>query len=790
MNKKSKTDIGTMERYRLLVERAKEYAIFALDLQGRVVTWNAGAERILGYNKSEIIGENFARFFTPDDIRAGAPERELQEAYKRGKADDERWHVRKNGSCFWASGVLLPLRDKDGKTRGYSKLLRDMTERKLDEEKLRQIEERYRLLIEDAKEYAFFMLDNDCRIVAWNKGGERILGYKSDEIIGRHLFDLFTPEDVTSGEAQGEVDTATADGMAEDERWHLRKDGQRFWASGVLRALRDKSGALKGYSKIMRDLTERKRAEEGLRESEQRYRLLIEEVRDFGIFMLDPQGKILTWNSGAARFKHYKSNEIIGQHFSIFFTEEDQKAGRPEYELKKAAADGHYRNEGWRVAKGGEKFWAEEIVNAIRDKSGALVGFSKIIRDISERRHAEEERAHLLAQEHAARLEAEQASRLKDDFVTTVSHELRTPLQAILGWSKLLLGRKLDPSKSEQGLAVIERNARLQAQLVDDLLDISRMLSGRLRLAVRPVDLSEIIREAVESIRPASDAKGIDVTISADAEGIVRGDPDRLRQIVWNLLSNAVKFTPNGGHVDVRMDRADNRFNIIVSDTGKGITPEFLPHVFERFRQANSSITRSFGGLGLGLAIVRQLTELHGGTVSAESAGEDKGSKFTVSLPVMPPAEAMKGSAVRPATKARSGQSGASHLDSLRILVVDDEPDARELLTELFEENRAEVIVAASAKDALAAFARTRPDVLVCDIGMPEEDGYSLIRKIRALPAEQGGTIHALALTAYAREEDRYMALEAGFEAHVAKPIEPDELVRTVAELAGRAVVQ
>ncbi|MBD2102542.1 ATP-binding protein [Leptolyngbya sp. FACHB-261] len=415
---------------------------------------------------------------------------------------------------------------------------------------------------------------------------------------------------------------------------------------------------------------------------------------------------------------------------------------------------------------------------------------NELAKEIRQRQRVEEERTQLLVQEQKARAEAENLNRLKDEFLSTVSHELRTPLNAILGWSKILQTNRANEATVNRALETIERNARSQAQLIDDLLDISRIITGQLRLNVRTVELLPVIEAAIDTVRPAADAKNLRLQLVLDpAAGPVLGDPERLQQIVWNLFSNAIKFTPKRGRIQVCLQRINSHVEIVVADTGQGISAEFLPYVFERFRQADSSITRSFGGLGLGLAIVRQLVELHGGTVHAESPGEGQGATFTVKLPLMAvgPA-AIEPERVHPTVGGSVPFDCSPRLDGLRVLIVDDDADIRDLLTYTLEVCGAEVMVAASADEAISLLttSSTPLHILISDIGMPDEDGYALLRRIRALKPEHGGRIPAIALTAYARTQDRMAALLAGFQSHVAKPVEPAELIAVIANLAGR----
>ncbi|CAN5893582.1 hypothetical protein BH11MYX2_BH11MYX2_09920 [soil metagenome] len=400
-------------------------------------------------------------------------------------------------------------------------------------------------------------------------------------------------------------------------------------------------------------------------------------------------------------------------------------------------------------------------------------------------RKATEAAEHAANAERGARAEVERVSLLKDEFLATLSHELRTPLNAILGWSEVLLSRAVEGDDSRRGLESIGRNARAQAQLIDDLLDMNRIVSGKIRLDVQPVDLSSIVQAATASSRPAAEAKDVRVLHTLDTTtGNVYGDPHRLQQVVWNLLSNAIKFTPRGGRIDVVVRRVESHVEISVADSGIGIDPEFLPHLFERFRQADASTTRRFGGLGLGLSIVKQLTELHGGTVRAASAGRNRGASFVVTLPVRVLRDAP--SSLPVVNDVTPLAPPPISLAGLKILVVDDEPDARELLKRLLTDAGATVTSASSVEEALTMIRAGHPDVLVSDIGMPERDGYQLIKVVRKLPLDQGGRTPAIALTAFARSEDRTRAMLAGYQVHVAKPIEPHELIVTIGSLTGR----
>jgi len=402
---------------------------------------------------------------------------------------------------------------------------------------------------------------------------------------------------------------------------------------------------------------------------------------------------------------------------------------------------------------------------------------------VAELRRLEDVRNELLAGEQRARAEAEAANRVKDEFLATLSHELRTPLTSMLGWANILRQAPIEQETLNRGLEVIERNARVQTQLIDDLLEVSRIVSGKLHLDVHPVELSSVVEAAITVVRPAVDAKSIRLNFTSEPDlGAISADSARLQQIVWNLLSNAVKFTPEHGQIDVLLERVEDHARLTVSDSGRGINPEFLPRVFDRFRQADSSTTRKYGGLGLGLAIVRQLVELHGGTVHAESKGAGRGASFSVTFPVL---TGWTQPALPPYAERR--RNGAPELHGLRVLVVDDEADARQIISAMIKQKGAEVKTCESAHEALLTLEAWRPDVLMSDIGMPGEDGYSLINEVRSLPAERGGQTPAAAFTAYAREEDRKRALAAGYQMHISKPVSASQLVAMIARLAGRA---
>ena len=515
---------------------------------------------------------------------------------------------------------------------------------------------------------------------------------------------------------------------------------------------------------------------------------LIESAED-AIISKTLQGIITSWNKGAERIFGYTAEEVVGKPVTILIPEAHQDE-EPAILARLRAGQRIEHYETVRVRKDGKLIDISLTVSPIRGPKGDIIGASKIARDITEQLQARKALEAAAAETERLYRQAEESSRLKEEFLATISHELRTPLSAILGWARMLRLGQLSSENAAKALDTIERNARAQAQLVDDLLDVSRIITGKLRMDVRPSDPNSFIDAAVEAVRPAAEAKGVRVQKVIDTGAIsIPGDPVRLQQVVWNLLSNAIKFTPRGGRVQIRSERVNSHLEIVVSDTGQGISPDFLPHVFDRFRQADQKTSRQHGGMGLGLAIVRHLVELHGGTVSAKSEGEGQGSTFTVMLPISPIYQVdPTGSRVHPAARDLLPPNDCTdRLDGLTVLVVDDEADTRELLKQGLEYCGANVKVVGSAAEAVDALILSVPDILISDIGMPGIDGYDLIRQIRGLPSERGGKVPAVALTAYTRVEDRLHALRAGYDMHVPKPVELAELVAVAASVVRRS---
>ena len=628
--------------------------------------------------------------------------------------------------------------------------------------------------IVDSSDDAIVSKTLDGLITSWNRAAERIFGWTAAEAVGRSITIVIPPdrlaeeEDILARIRQGEK-------IEYFETTRMRKDGSRFEISLTVSPIKNAKGEVIGASKIARDISERRRGDEA------RARLAaIVDSADDAIVSKTLDGVITSWNRAAQAMFGWTAAEAVGQRITLIiprerWPEEDEVLAR----VRKGESIDHFDTV--RVRKSGERIDVSLTVSPVKDARGRIIGASKIARDVSDRKRAEAERAKLLQTVQQARGEAEELNRSKDQFLAMLSHELRTPLNAIFGWARMLQSAAMDEATSRRAIDAILRNATAQVQLVEDLLDVSRIITGKMRLDVQWLDLKSVIESALDAVQPAASAKGLKIETVLDPNaGPVVGAADRLRQVVWNLLMNAIKFTPRDGRVQVHLRKVKSHVEIVVSDNGEGIQPEILPVIFDRFRQGDSTTTRPHGGLGLGLALVRHLVDLHGGRVRAASEGPGRGATFVVELPV-----AILGPEAG-TTLETSAAMGALPLQNVRVLLVDDDADGLDLTTVMLTNSGAQVKTAVSVAAALDVLESWPVDVLVSDIEMPGEDGYELLRRIRA--KERGGRtrLPALALTAYGRPEDRRRTLAAGYNLHLAKPIDPSELVLAVANLVGR----
>jgi PAS domain S-box-containing protein len=760
-----------------------EDAIITKDLDGIVTSWNPGAKRMFGYTDEEMVGKPISILIPPDHLDE---EPQILERLRQGQRIEhyETQRARKDGRIIDVSLTISPVKDRIGRLIAASNLTRDITDQKRFEKAER--DQVFLASIVSSAQDAIISKDLQGIVTSWNQSAEKIFGYSADEMIGQPIAKLI-PLNHPDEEPQILQRIRRGERIDHYDAERLRKDGQIVHVSLTISPIRDPMGRIIGASKIARDITERRQWQAA--EMAQSFLGALVESADDAIISKNLDGIVTSWNPGAERLFQYTAKEMIGKPISILVPS-DNPDEEPQIlqRIRRGEQIAHYETK--RVRKDGSVIDVALTVSPIKDRLGRILGASKIARDITESKRAEAREREILRQAQQARTEAEQsrqqaeqASTAKDEFLATISHELRTPMTSILGWSRMLAQGQVSPERQQRAFETIDRNARSQAQLIEDLLDISRITSGKLRVDFKAVEMAAVVTAAVEAVRPAAEAKRIRLdSLFSSGAGPIVGDAERLQQVVWNLLSNAIKFTPPDGRVQVELQRVESQVELRVVDTGVGINPTFLPHVFDRFSQSDSSITRSRRGLGMGLAIVKSLVELHGGVVSVSSPGEGQGAVFTVKLPI----SAVRHDSIvrrpvdKPALQAELKQR--DDLVGLKVLIVDDDPDTCEILRAILNQCGSIVEIAQSARAALDTLDRWRPDILVSDIGMPDGDGYELIRNVRE---ERGSRIPAVALTAMARIDDRLKALTAGYQMHVAKPVEPVELINIVSSLVG-----
>jgi PAS domain S-box-containing protein len=833
---------ASQERLRAALSAAGT-GTFRWDIPTNTVEWDGNLDRLFGLDpaKREQSLEAFLSAVHPED-RAAVEQSLARCAHDGSNFDMEFRVVRPDGDVRWIHDKAKAFRDEHGRLLYMTGACADVTSRRAAADAQRANDERLRAMFNQAA-VGMAIVALDGTFVDTNRKFAEILGYSGEELRSRTFRELTHPSDLPASEAAtaGLLGGATTDFSLEKQ--YIRKDGAVVWSLTTVTLLKDADGRPQRFLGVIEDITARKRAERALLEESRALELLnesgmllaaqldlqelVQAVTDaatqlsgaqFGSFfynMTDENGDsfVLYTLSGAPReafekFGQPRATALFGPTFRgeapirIGDVRKDPRYGTmaPHHGMPidhlpvRSYLSVPVRSRSGEVI-GGLFFGhaepdvftdrAERLVIGIAAQAGIAIDNARLY-DAAQR--AADERKVLLESERAARTAAERMSSIKDEFLATLSHELRTPLNAILGWAQVLRSGARGPADLMKGLETIERNALAQTQLIEDLLDMSRITSGKLRLNVQTSMPVAFVEAAVETVRPSADAKGLRLETALDpSAGPISGDPGRLQQVVWNLLSNAIKFTPRGGKVQVVLERVNSHVEITITDSGIGIKPELIPHLFERFRQGDASTTRHYGGLGLGLSIVERLVELHGGTVVISSPGDGRGTTVSVRLPLSAVHRTTAEPRLHPGVSQNVGLQLASvELTGVTVLVVDDHADARDLIHRLLGDCGATVHVAGTAEEAVRLVIEHQPDVLVSDIGMPDADGFELLRRVRALPPEQGGRVPAIALTAFARSEDRTRALRAGFVVHVSKPVDPAELIATIASVAGR----
>lgn len=771
------------ERLRLALE-VSQMGLWDWNIVTNQVIWSENYELLFGVLPGSFDGpyETFQKCVYPED-RQSVMQGIAQALEQKTDYNDEFRIVRANQSIHWISAKGKFIYDDRKQAVRMIGVCMETTVCKQAEESTRelttQVQEQANILnaiLTASVDHIYIFNRRGCYQYV-SRDAATILGFKPQDLVGKTLQDLDVPADLI-GQVDNQRQAVMKTGQPiKDECQYVTADGVHYYEY-ILTPLRNFGQTIEGVITVSRDITEHKRAEKTLRESEARFRRLFESNL-IGVAFWNVNGFIIDANDAFLQSAGYTRDEFatLGKINWRELTPVEYKNldDRALLEVQTSGISRIYEKE--YLHRDGKRVPIVLGVALLNDSKDNGVAF---VLDITDRKSAEKECDHLLEREMKARKEAEIANTLKDEFLAVLSHELRTPLNSILGWSKLLRTRNFDEKTTNHALETIERNAKLQTQLIEDLLDVSRILQGKLNLNICPVNLVMVAEAALETVKLAAQAKSIQIqTIFDPTLGQVMGDPNRLGQIVWNLLSNAVKFTPAGGRIEIRLMEVGNQAKIHVSDTGKGISPEFLPYVFDYFRQADSTITRTFGGLGLGLAIVRKVVEMHGGNVQAESPGEELGTTFTVELPLLVRSEQI----TREEKQSLDCEAESSLLSDTQVLVVDDEPDIRDLVSFILQDYGVQVTAVSSAQEALQALSESVPDVLISDIGMPKTDGYMLMREVRSRSPGQGGNVPAIALTAYAGEMNQQQAIAAGFQMHISKPVDPDALVKAITDL-------
>lgn len=750
------------ERFELLVNAVTDYAIYMLDPQGQIATWNAGAERMKGYTASEAIGEHFSRFFTEEDRAADLPSRAMRIAAREGRFEAEGWRVRKDGSRFWANTILDPIRSDEGELIGFAKITRDITDKKDAEKAIRESEQRFQLLVGSVTDYAIYMLDPQGQITTWNAGARRFKGYEADEIIGEHFSRFFQAEDKKIGKPSAILRTATAEGRFEGEGWRVRKDGTLFLAHVVVDAIRNDQGELLGFAKITRDVTEQRRRERELYESQQKFRLLVEGVRDYAIYMLDRDGIITNWNAGAEAIKGYLADDVIGKHFSIFYTEEDRAAGLPAHALSTSLREGKYETEAWRVRKDGTLFWANVVIDLIFNEAGEHVGYAKITRDMSERKRVEQE----LEEARTALLQSQKLQAL-GELTGGIAHDFNNLMTVVAGSTELLLAQpKLSEKKRRRYLEAIAETARRASTLTGHLLAFSRKRALKpevIDLNVRLDALQEVLartlgsRLTIQTELLAKDAR-VDVDVT------------ELETAILNAAVNARDAMPDGGLLTIRtrdaLEGGKPAVALEIVDTGTGMPAEVIARVFEPFFS-----TKPVGqGTGLGLSQVHGFAAQAGGRAELDSS---VGAGTTVRMILPRTSKAI--------TVTEQEASLTSLPRGLRVLLVEDNQQVLNFAEHLLEELGCTVVSASDAQQADGLLNEHVVDLVFSDVVMPGMSGIDFARKLQ----RERPDLPVVLASGYSEQTVGRAAAEFNL---LAKPYGAGSLSRAIAEvLSSRA---
>ncbi len=782
------------EAYLAAIISSSADAIISKDLNGTITSCNESAERIFGYSAGELIGRPIHILIPADRY----PEEDMILSTVRagGRIEHlETVRLAKDGRKVDISVSVSPILADDGTVIGVAKVARDITEQKQLARELAAQQEYFRVTLSSIGD-GVIATDGQGRVTFMNPTAEALTGWAAEEASGRAIAEVFEIINEDSRQpVENPADLVVRSGQVVSLANHtalVHRNGTERPIADSAAPIRNIDGTPIGAVLVFRDITQERRAEEAIAEQRGWFETTLESIGD-AVVATDMQGRVVFMNPVAEHLTGWNLDQARGESSAKVFRIVNEESRRTvESPVARVLAEGvvvGLANHTLLIAADGTERPIDDSGAPIRNRSGRMVGVVLVFRDISdrrrvdaERRTAAAERERLFGAERAARTEAERANRVKDEFVATVSHELRTPLNAILGWTQLMMQRLTDQDVIVQGLDVISRNTRLQAQLVSDLLDVSRIISGKLRLNIEQADLRALVSNVIETVQQTANSKQIDLGAEFDTPAItVAADPARLQQIIWNVVANAIKFTPEGGTVVVRVRQSGAHAEITVTDTGVGIGPEILPHIFERFNQPSLLQARG-GGLGLGLSIAKHLVELHGGTIRAQSPGEGQGATFQIELPAGAPIVSTE----RARDERPNVTAPSDLLQGISILVVEDEADTLDFLCRFLTGYGAQVIAASSAEDALARLPDNEVDLLISDIGLPGVDGYELLRRIREADTGAAGGVPAIALTAYARPQDRARAFRVGYQAHLAKPIEPAALVASIARISGR----